>query len=62
MTDNKQPQYAEKDKFILRFSDPDQRAKLKASAALNRRTMNSEILYLLDLGMKKEEEQKAAQG
>lgn len=39
-----------KDRFILRFHTEDQRAHLKARAALNRRSMNAEILFLIERG------------
>lgn len=39
------------DKFIVRFKDENQRAEIKARAALNRRTMNAEVLYLIDKGI-----------
>lgn len=39
-----------KDRFVLRFHDEGQRAKLKARAALNRRTLNAEILFLIERG------------
>lgn len=41
----------EKDKFVLRFRTPNQRAQIKARAALNYRPMNTEILFLIDKGM-----------
>lgn len=40
-----------KDKYVLRFHSEDQRAELKARAALNRRTLNAELLYLIKRGM-----------
>ena len=42
----------EKDKFIIRFDTAEQRGQLKSRAAKNKRTMNSEILFLLDYGIK----------
>lgn len=39
-----------KDRFILRFDTPAQRADLKARAERNRRTMNAEILFLMERG------------
>lgn len=40
------------DKFILRFPEPGTRQMLKARAALNRRSLNSEILHLIEIGLK----------
>lgn len=40
-----------KDRFILRFQDGGQRVALKIRAAQNRRSMNSEILHLIDTGI-----------
>lgn len=40
-----------KDRFILRFHDEGQRSKIKARAANNRRSMNAEILLLIDQGL-----------
>lgn len=40
-----------KDKFIVRFSSEQQRAEIKARAALNRRTMNAEVLFLIEKGL-----------
>jgi hypothetical protein len=39
-----------KDKYVLRFERKGQRAALKAQAALNRRSLNAEILLLIDRG------------
>lgn len=36
------------DKFVLRFDTVGQRAALKKRAALNRRSLNAEILSLID--------------
>lgn len=41
-----------KDRFILRFHDEGQRMAYKERAAKNMRTMNAELLYLLDMGTK----------
>jgi hypothetical protein len=41
----------EKDRFILRFHDEGQRAAIKARAAANKRSMNSEILVLIEQGL-----------
>ena len=40
-----------KDKFILRFHKDGQRDDLKIRAIRNRRTLNGELLYLIDRGM-----------
>lgn len=40
-----------KDRFIVRFHDEEQRIALKVRAAQNRRTMNAEILYLIEKGI-----------
>ncbi|WP_343724946.1 Arc family DNA-binding protein [Herbaspirillum huttiense] len=40
-----------KDKFIVRFEDEAQRISLKVRAAENRRTMNAEILFLIEKGI-----------
>jgi hypothetical protein len=57
---NKEPSMSDKekhdrqpqDKFVLRFDGAgDQRTKLKVRAAENRRTMNAEILYLIEKGI-----------
>ena len=36
------------DKFILRFHGEGQRSEIKARAALNKRSMNAEILVLIE--------------
>lgn len=51
MAEEKQARHETKDKFVLRFDDQDQRAKLKSRAALNRRSLNEEILFLIDRGI-----------
>lgn len=40
------------DKFVVRFSETGMRDAIKERAAVNRRSMNSEILWLLEVGMK----------
>ncbi|MDQ1831950.1 Arc family DNA-binding protein [Massilia scottii] len=45
---SKQP----KDRYILRFPTHDQREALKQRAARNHRTMNAEILYLIEAGLR----------
>lgn len=42
----------DKDRFILRFHSAGQRDSLKARAQANLRTMNAEILFLIDAGIK----------
>lgn len=42
-------------KYVLRFDSAEQRAQLKARAALNRRTLNAEILFLIGRGIEMEE-------
>lgn len=41
-----------KDRFIVRFHDAGQREVFKTRAAKNMRTMNAEILFLLEAGIK----------
>ena len=40
-----------KDRFILRFHDEGQRSEIKARAASNKRSMNAEILLLIEQGL-----------
>ena len=40
----------EKPQFILRFPTLGMRKEIKAQAALNGRSMNSELIYLIQLG------------
>ena len=40
-----------KDKFILRFHSEGQRAEIKARAASNKRSMNSEVMVLIEAGI-----------
>lgn len=40
-----------KDRFILRFHDEGRRLMFKERAAKNKRTMNAELLFLLDMGV-----------
>lgn len=44
------------DKFMLRFPDEGIRQSLKARAALNRRSLNAEILCLIDAGLDSQKE------
>ena len=39
-----------KDRFILRFHDAGHRTAMKDRAAKNKRTMNAELLFLLEAG------------
>lgn len=39
-----------KDRFIIRFDREETRVDLKVKAAQNRRSMNDEILHLIDAG------------
>lgn len=49
------------DKFLLRFNLDGLRKELKIRAAQNERTLNGEILYLIKLGMKAEQQPKGVQ-
>ena len=44
-------QTRDSDKYIVRFHDPGLRAQLKSRAALNERTLNAEIIYLVKKGL-----------
>lgn len=46
------------DKFLLRFNLDGLRKELKIRAAQNERSLNGEILYLIKLGMKAEQQPK----
>lgn len=50
---NGQAERNAKDRFILRFHDEGQRAAMKARAAANKRSMNAEILVLIEQGLAK---------
>jgi plasmid stability protein len=39
------------DRFMLRFHDDGQRTALKQRAAQNKRSLNAEILYLIEKGV-----------
>ena len=41
-----------RDKFILRFDSEGQRQQIKERAARNHRTMNAELLTLIEAGMR----------
>lgn len=45
------------DKFIIRFNTDGLRRELKVRAAINERTLNSEILYLIKRGLAAEQQQ-----
>ncbi len=49
------------DKYILRFEKPGHRARLKAQAALEKRTLNKQILLLIEAGERAIERQQPAQ-
>lgn len=49
------------DKFLLRFNLDGLRKELKIRAAQNERSLNGEILYLIKLGMKAEQQPKGVQ-
>lgn len=61
MTTRQKPLSEACDKFILRFNVDGLRKELKIRAAQNERTLNSEILYLIKLGMKAEQQSQGAQ-
>lgn len=48
------------DRYILRFPEGNMRQELKARAALNRRSLNAEILCLIEAGLAKENAPEAA--
>jgi hypothetical protein len=50
MIEQSKPKKDAKGTYVLCFNDEDQRARLKARAALNRRTLNAEILFLIERG------------
>lgn len=49
------------DKFILRFHVDGVRKELKIRAAQNERTLNSEILFLIERGLQAEKQAQGAQ-
>jgi plasmid stability protein len=49
-TDNKSPSQLA-DRFILRFHNDGQRRALKERAARNMRSLNAELLYLIEKGV-----------
>ena len=42
----------EKDKFVVRFNQKNTRQELKDRARRNMRTMNAEVLFLIEQGIK----------
>lgn len=48
---NAQTKNDAKDRFIVRFHDEGQRIEFKVRAARNKRTMNAELLFLLEKGI-----------
>lgn len=44
------------DRYILRFPESGVRQRLKARAALNRRSLNAEILILIEAGLRASKE------
>lgn len=46
------PSQQDKDRFILRFHSAGQRDALKARSKTNLRTMNAEILFLIEAGIR----------
>ncbi|MDP4076248.1 Arc family DNA-binding protein [Acidovorax sp. A1169] len=56
-TETKVQQRDESDKFLLRLHADGLRKQLKIRAAENERTLNAEILYLIKLGLRAEEQQ-----
>lgn len=50
MENQQAPKTDGKDKFILKFHNEQQRARLKSRAALNHRSLNAEILFLIERG------------
>jgi plasmid stability protein len=51
----------DKDKYVLRFREDGQRSYLKARAAQNHRSLNAEILCLIDQALKDEATSKEQQ-
>ncbi len=45
-------QHAGKDRFIVRFHSAGQRASLKERAQANMRTLNAELLFLIEAGIR----------
>lgn len=52
MTSTENPKTDGKDKYVLKFHDEGQRAHYKSRAALNRRSLNAELLFLIESGEK----------
>lgn len=49
------------DKFMLRLRDDGMRKELKVRAAMNDRSLNGEILYLIKRGLASEQQPQGAQ-
>ncbi|MBI1625179.1 Arc family DNA-binding protein [Comamonas suwonensis] len=56
------PAQVRAEQYVVRFSEPGMRKAIKASAAINERSMNSEIIYLIKRGQEvvRNEKEKAA--
>lgn len=59
MSDEKQQ--GQQDKYILRFERPNHRAELKSQAALAKRSLNKQILHLIERGEESEKAVKSAE-
>ncbi|MCD2163823.1 Arc family DNA-binding protein [Comamonas koreensis] len=49
-----------KDQFVLRFPESNMRKEIKARAAMNERSMNAELIYLIKRGQAEEQKKSAA--
>lgn len=58
-TKSKSPSHAA-DRFILRFHNDGQRESLKQRANQNKRSLNAEILYLIECGINANDKQGGA--
>lgn len=58
--DKQKPPSETCDKFILRFNVDGLRKELKVRAAMNERSLNAEILYLIKRGIAAEQPQQGA--
>lgn len=57
MTIDRQPRSKAVEQFVVRFNADGLRRELKVRAAMNERTLNSEILHLIKLGLAAEQQQ-----
>lgn len=57
----KQHPSQDSDKYVLRFTEHGIRAQLKSRAALNNRTLNGEINYLIKRGLEAEQAKETQQ-